>query len=267
MPRGVLAGCQRGRRSQGVARLGEGGYGVHPPYRKFFYSVDLDRLLSWIHESQGGTCLVTRLGSRFRISQRTGANSNREPVRSFRAPSRRFPYARSPLRTDAPASVRHGSQAWPESIRVPFAGRECVSRSARRCPLPCLQHGCMLWLTRKLRLTLSWTSERLYAQSFEASGSDADLALHCGICVHRFCGHTQVSSQDTRASIRGGASSVGESPLLWRWKAQHFARWPVSRRNQFPSPERSLFKLAKRKPLRRSQTVMSRGYHSEKERL
>ena len=84
-----------------------------------------------------------------------------------------------------------------------------------------------------------------------------DLALHYGLTLCRFRGHPQVSNRDTRKNLQHGASFVGKSPVLWRGKAHNFARWPVSRRDEFPSQERPLQQLAERQSLRRSQAVLS----------
>ncbi len=90
---------------------------------------------------------------------------NQNPSKNL---ARLTPSARAILSRDrTPISLRPArlrdkcsrlSSAWSASMvcvhsLCPSAGRESVSRPARKCPLPCVQHGCMLWLTRKLRLT------------------------------------------------------------------------------------------------------------------
>ena len=95
------------------------------------------------------------------------------------------------------------------------------------------------------------------AETHETNYRFAGLALHHAISARRLCRHTQVSDRNTRENLQHGASFVGKPPVLWRGKAHNFARWPVSRRDKFPSQERPLQQLENRQPLRRSQAVLN----------
>jgi hypothetical protein len=87
------------------------------------------------------------------------------------------------------------------------------------------------------------------------------LPLHA-ISARRLRGRSQVSDRNTRENLQHGAAFVGKPSALWRREAHNFARWPVSRRDEFPSQERPLQQLENRQPLRRSQAVLnSRALH------
>jgi hypothetical protein len=87
----------------------------------------------------------------------------------------------------------------------------------------------------------------------------ADFSLRLAISARRLCKHSQVSNRNTREIIQHGASFFGKPSILWRGKAHDFAWWPISRRDQFPSPKRPLLELADCQPLRRSQAVLKKS--------
>jgi hypothetical protein len=86
----------------------------------------------------------------------------------------------------------------------------------------------------------------------------ADLSLRLAISVRRLCKHSQGSNGNTREILRHGASFVGRPSILWRGKAHDFTWWPISWRDQFPSPKWPLPELADFQPLRRSQAVLKK---------
>jgi len=90
----------------------------------------------------------------------------------------------------------------------------------------------------------------------------AGLVEHHVMFVRSLCKHSQVLCRNTRENLQHGAAFVGKPSVLWRGKAYNFARWPVSRRDEFASQERPLQQLAERQSLRRSQAVVnSRAPH------